>query len=268
MSNKEYIESGILELYAAGALSPQERREVEQMLAQHKELRDELNQIEITMETFAQAHAKQPSRDILAAVLSEVEKGKEHETSTTKTIELNPVKSTTSNVIRYLAYAASLLLFVSIAINIYYYSNYQRVQEEMADMRDQNLRLADQNDVLQADYKKLQSDMDIVKSPGYMAVTMKGMPISPSSIAIVYWDKANGNVYINANNLPAPEAGKQYQLWALKGGQPIDMGVFDMNGDMQLMKNIKDADAFAVTLEPAGGSAVPTLEFLYVVGNV
>ena len=29
--------------------------------------------------------------------------------------------------------------------------------------------------------------------------------------------------------LPAPPSGKQYQLWALKDGNPIDMGVFDVS---------------------------------------
>ena len=34
------------------------------------------------------------------------------------------------------------------------------------------------------------------------------------------------------------------------------------------MKNIPKAQAFAITLEKAGGSAAPTLEQLFVMGNV
>jgi anti-sigma-K factor RskA len=85
---------------------------------------------------------------------------------------------------------------------------------------------------------------------------------------MVYWDKSTGQVYVYASKLPTPEAGKQYQLWALKDGKPVDAGVFDINGELQQMKRITEADAFAVTLEPVGGSETPTLELLYVVGGV
>jgi anti-sigma-K factor RskA len=34
------------------------------------------------------------------------------------------------------------------------------------------------------------------------------------------------------------------------------------------MKNIPRAEAFAITLENAGGSAVPTMSQLYVIGKV
>lgn len=266
MNTKDYIESGILELYATGSLSANEKKEVEEMLARYPELRTELNEIERALETYAFAFAKQPSSNVLHAVLSTVE-SEGNKSSGAKTIELNPQKRSVSNIIRYLAYAASVLLFLSVAINIYYYNNYHRVQVELADMKDQNTMLADQYNGLQVDFQKMQTDMSIIKSPSYLAVTMKGQPVSPNAIAVVYWDKATGKVYINANNLPAPEQGKQYQLWALKDGKPIDGGVFDLKGEFMEMKNISDADAFAVTLEPQGGVPSPT-GAIYVVGNV
>ena len=267
MNTKDYIESGILELYATGSLSAVERKGVEEMLQQNKEVRDELNEIERALESYAFAHAVQPSSNVLKSILSNIETKQIKEGPSAKTIELNPANKSVSNTIRYLAYAASILLFLSVAINIYYYNNYQRVQVELADMKDQNTMLADQYNGLQVDFQKVQSDMNIIKSPSFLAVTMKGQPVSPNAIAVVYWDKATGKVYINANNLPAPEQGKQYQLWALKDGKPIDGGVFDLKGEILEMKNITDADAFAVTLEPQGGVPSPT-GAIYVVGNV
>ena len=114
----------------------------------------------------------------------------------------------------------------------------------------------------------MEAEYNVVLNPDFIAITMKGLPISPEATSIVYWNKEDGTVYVNANNLPAPEQGKQYQLWALKGGQPVNAGMIDMNGKIQFMENISSADAFAVTLEPAGGSPSPTLELLYVIGNV
>ncbi len=267
MNTKDYIESGILELYATGTLSTEENKGVEEMLRQHAELREELNAIERALEAYAFAYAKKPSDKVMHAILSNIEVKEVKQTPSAKTIELNPANKSISNTIRYLAYAATILLFLSVAINIYYYNNYRRVQVELADMKDQNTMLADQYNGLQVDFQKVQSDMNIIKSPSFLAVTMKGQPVSPDAIAVVYWDKSTGKVYINANNLPAPEQGKQYQLWALKDGKPIDGGVFDLKGEILEMKNITEADAFAVTLEPQGGVPSPT-GAIYVVGNV
>ena len=62
----------------------------------------------------------------------------------------------------------------------------------------------------------------------------------------------------------------QYQLWAIIDGKPVDAGVFDTSlAGLLKMKEIGNgAAAFAVTIEPRGGKASPTLETMQVVGNV
>jgi len=79
-------------------------------------------------------------------------------------------------------------------------------------------------------------------------------------------------VYLDVQQLPSLPAGKQYQLWALDKGKPVDAGVLAANtaaGDsIQQMKNIASAQAFAMTVEPTGGSAGPTLATMTVIGNM
>ncbi len=266
MNINDYISSGILELYVTGALSETEQREVEAMAAKHLEIREELQSIEIAMENYAVKHAVALPAKSFDAILSAIQQAEKPE-SESKIIPLKS-SSTSGNILRYLAYAASLLLFISVAVNIYYFNKYKTVENELADLRQDNTYLTNEFGVLKAGYQGLQSEINIVKNPAYIAITMKGAAVSPASTSVVYWDKATGDLYVNAINLPLPGAGQQYQLWALKDGKPIDAGVFDMNGNIQQMKKITEADAFAVTLEPAGGSVSPTLEQLYVVGGV
>ena len=52
MNLNPYIESGILECYVLHTLSVDEREGVERMLAMHPELKEELNAIEISLETY------------------------------------------------------------------------------------------------------------------------------------------------------------------------------------------------------------------------
>lgn len=64
---------------------------------------------------------------------------------------------------------------------------------------------------------------------------------------------------IFANELPDPGSGKVYQVWLIDGSGPIDQGTFRRSGDM-VMEGISDADSVAVTVEPEGGSRLPTTE--------
>jgi anti-sigma-K factor RskA len=88
-------------------------------------------------------------------------------------------------------------------------------------------------------------------------------------MATLFWDTKTKDVYIMPNKLPKVEDDKQYQLWALVDGKPVDAGVLDPRcGSVCKMKNIPAAQAFAITLEKAGGSPTPTLSAMYVMGKV
>jgi anti-sigma-K factor RskA len=281
---KEYIESGILELYVISSLSSTERNKVERMVAQYPEIQTELESIEKALQAYAIAHAREPRKEVMQNILNEIENDFKKGTKTGKTISLHGEQheGTGYKWLRSLAYAATILLFISIALNVYYYSNYKRVQGELADFTDQNTFLADQYDVLRANNEQLAKQMnelqltdeqaakelDILHNPEYVAIVLKSKILKPDATAIVYWNKGTGELYINANKLETPDSDKQYQLWALKGGRPIDAGIFDANTQLQQMKNIADADAFAITLEPLGGSEKPTLTRLQVLGDV
>jgi hypothetical protein len=50
--------------------------------------------------------------------------------------------------------------------------------------------------------------------------------------------------------LPAPALGKQYQLWAIVDGKPVDAGIISLQKEIykiQKMKSFGSAQAFAIT---------------------
>jgi anti-sigma-K factor RskA len=78
---------------------------------------------------------------------------------------------------------------------------------------------------------------------------------------------------LNISEIPTPPEDKQYQLWAIVNGKPVDAGIFDLAANtntavLQKMKPIADAQAFAITLEKKGGTHVPTLNAMFLLGNV
>lgn len=233
MNIQEYIASGIIESYVLGLASPEERVEFEQNCAQYPELVEARTAFELALEQQALAAATPPPAFIRENVLQEISQGG-------KVVSMKPVRGQSGRIWKYVAAASILLLTGSITWNI---SQLNRNKTLAA-----NLEKANENITgLVAEIGKLQ------QNPNIKMASLKGMEASPQSFATVYWDTASHDVYLLANNLPAPPSDKQYQLWALLDGKPVDLGMmeYDVRQKKLLvrMKNVGNAQAFAITLE-------------------
>ena len=170
--------------------------------------------------------------------------------------------------------AASLLIAVASAIAAFYFrSQWKETEQELDQVVAQNQEVASQYETASQRAQQLENDLSVVESPDFQQIALAGTDVSPESSAKVYWNRTSSQVYLNAGNLPAPPNDQQYQLWAIVDDQPVSAGVFDLTADgpspLQAMSsNIENAAAFAITLEPRGGSESPTLEAMYVQGAV
>jgi len=83
-------------------------------------------------------------------------------------------------------------------------------------------------------------------------------------LATVLWTPQSPTALIYSDNLPNLAPDKAYQLWLIKGTQPVSAGVFqlDSQGVGVLIFNsdqpMTDFNAVAISTEPAGGSKQPT----------
>src|SRR5689334_11984610 len=75
MDVREFISSGVLELYAMGALSDAERKEVEQVCASHKEAAEELKRVEDALNTYAEANAIHPRPAVKSELMEKISSG-------------------------------------------------------------------------------------------------------------------------------------------------------------------------------------------------
>ncbi len=124
--------------------------------------------------------------------------------------------------------------------------------------------LARQADRLRADLKSQQTVVAILRDPATQVVALRGLEPAPGARARMMWHAQAGGVFVTAG-LPAPPQGRTYQLWAITGQKPpVSAGVFgvDPSGTGSLvvppLPGVARVDAFAVTLEPAGGLAAPS----------
>ncbi len=117
--------------------------------------------------------------------------------------------------------------------------------------------------------QKMNRKMEMFSNPDMQMVMLKGVEKHADSKAMVFWDKKTKEVYLNAENLPKAPEGMQYQLWAIEDGKPVNAGMYTEEKDTKIaLANIPKAQAFAITLEKQGGSAVPTMENMYVMGGI
>lgn len=270
MNIQEYISSGIVESCVLGLASHEEQFEFEQLCAAHPELRAAREAFELGLEQHAVAAAVAPPAQLKQKVWAEIQPASipvvKMQTGT------GPQSATVKkmNGGKYAAAASIILLLGSTALNFYFYNQYQSSISKYEQLVGEIQQVAKENKVQQAKLDIYESSMRLMNDSNMAVIALKGVAHSPSSRTTVYWDKHTKDVYVYVNNLPQPTEGKQYQLWAIVDGKPVDAGVFDMSdaGLLAKMKNIPRAQAFAITLEKKGGAAAPDMGAMFVMGQV
>lgn len=267
MNIQEYISSGIIESYVLGDASAEERLEFEQLCAQYPELIAAREAFELSLEHQIVSGAVPPPVQLKQKVWDEIKTPVIKMQSVTQT---QPAVVRTMNWGRYVAAASILLLVTSTILNFYFYNQYQSSISKYEELFANTQQVAKENKIQQARLDIYESSIRLMNDSNMAVVALKGVAAFPTNRTTLYWDRQTKDVYLHVNNLPAPEAGKQYQLWAIVDGKPVDAGIFDMSNATALvkMKNIPRAQAFAITLEKAGGSPSPDLAAMHVMGQI
>ena len=273
MEDKQsYIESGILELYVMGDLSPAEMLHVENMAAMHPKIRAEINGIELGLEKYATAYAVNPSTTLRERVLSNLIIEKTiNPIKEAKITTLNPVKS--NSFYKYAFAASFALLLMSVAALFVLYTRLQESNQQLAILQTNNQQFSNRVNLMTDQLDNSQQALAILRNPQVKLIKLAGTKQAPQASMMVafYPDKKKVMIDMSAMKMPANDTEHQYQLWAMVDGKPVDLGVFDMKADdsgMKIMKEISTAQAFAVTLEPRGGSINPTMDQMMVIGSI
>jgi anti-sigma-K factor RskA len=271
---KEYIESGILEAYVLGALPADEQAKVADDIARNPQLANELLAIENTMRQFAATLATEPPAGLEDKIWNSIQSEKNIVNAgdeTQKAPRVIPFQPGYRKPFEWRYAALWLALIGSLVVNLLlmYQGKLQQADKAV---------LADKIDKLQAGQQRLTQMVNnyamtrtMMADTGMQTIVMhtvvKGHPMA----ATLYWGKNKGEAYVSMDALPMPPKGKQYQLWVIQGGKPVDMGVLpnDMVNSPVMQKinmQVTSGEAFAISLEKQGGNSAPTE--VYVMGKV
>lgn len=261
MNINDYIASGILEEYILGQLSAEQRADVEAMAAQHPEIREELKTIEEALAKYGLAHARPMPAELRQNILKRVAELGGGNTQNAKSSKPD-TKGMTGWILGLIALAI---------LAVWSFVQNQKLEKNIEEVRQQLESTIADCDSVRTRKEQLEQQLSILKNPGLQLVYMEGTAKSKSSQVVVHYNPVLAQTYLRVDALPKPAPGKQYQLWAIVAGAPVSMGVFDIPSDTTALISVPyvaDAQAFAVTLENSGGVASPTLEEMYVIGNV
>jgi anti-sigma-K factor RskA len=247
MSPAEYIDSGILELYATGAATAEEKQEVERMAAAHPEVRQALDRVVADFEKYVGLHAIEPDPSFREKLMRSVSAQSE-----AAVISLKPSAGTWKP----LALAASMALLLCLAFIAYLINASGKEKDGLNAQLEQIKTASDSLKISIAEVNRQlsasQQEIAFLRNPMTQSVVLNSVVDGHPMKAVVHWNMESKMVAIDPMTLPATAPGEMYVLWAIVDGNAVNEGGFaltDSAGMMMMKKPIPDAQAFAISLE-------------------
>lgn len=274
MNSKEYISSGILESYILGHASPEEAGILECVMKNNNEVKEAFEEAQKTFEMIATAQAVTPPNDLKSKIWAKIQQ--EQIVEVEKPVipiqnniqkvesekEVQEIKDSKSSSWKNFAIAASVLFLISTGTNLYWMNSQSKINDQL-------VKVESERKTNQIALQNMQQKLDVFANPNMKKVVLAGVEKHPEAKATVLWDSNSKDIYLSANSLPKAPEGMQYQLWAIADGKPVSAGMYSEDKDSRIaISNITNAQAFAITLEKKGGSEVPTMDNMYVMGGV
>ena len=226
-------------VYALGALTGEERLWFEAYLTEHPELNAEIEELGSVADLLALAPPEQePPPGLRRSVLEGV--GAPREVVSGMADRRSRRAERTRRLLRPATLAAAAAAFVAVAGLLVW-----------------NLTLHDQNGELRARNGDLQEEVAERRT-----FEMEGSGLASNAGGEVLLRGEDRAVLVASELPPVPE-GEVYETWIIRDGVPEPAGLFEpRNGEAAapVEGSVEGAEAIAVTVEPEGGSSMPTTE--------
>ena len=290
------IEEELFPFYALEALTPEEKAEVDAYIAADPAAKARLNELQkaanaLPMVTDPIMPSAQVKANLMArvqadsrAVAQQIQPVAVEKPRVERPSPIVPTKFSWWERLRQgfaiptLAGAAALAAIILFIWAISLNQQIERLEGQVADLMSDTQTLVDQLETLQTDndqlrvrndalQQQLSTQNDILASyqtPGANTIAIGDITGEhPEAIATLTVSPEGGRATFVAANLLPLSAEQVYQLWIIRGDQPMSAGIFEVDENGQATLQVDWAlasvfDAVGVSIEPAGGSEQPT----------
>jgi anti-sigma-K factor RskA len=235
------------DLYAMGALEPEEKQALESHLHNCAECTAKLHEAQGRVAMLALAA---PQQNVPAAVKDRL----------MRQVRAEAPKVRASGVSVFPRWFVPALTVAALALALLAV----QLKLENRELRREQADLQEEAQVLRQETERERRVLDLLNATDTVKVTLVSGTAHAVPEGRAFYNPRKGLLFY-ASNLPVLTADRTYQLWIVPtAGSPISAGVFqvDAAGNGQVMLPALPANvaakAFAVTLEPSGGVPQPT----------
>lgn len=251
MELQSFINSGLLESYALGQCTDEERSLVLRMRDEHPMVQTELASIEQALEQYAQAQAIVPPVDLKARIMDVIHQAETQQKEAPE-LNVNTTKGGTNSPLLLLAIVALLTL------SGYLWMSTQQAKQQTTLLEQQVEQLRKELQACSVRSANDQEFANLVRDPDTKRIELNnGKDVTTS----VFNSDLRSSLVLDLSGVPAPSSGKHLQFWAIVDGTPVSMGMIDFNsiGGHQTFKYVANAQAFAISEEDKPeGNPTPT----------
>lgn len=272
MNTKEYISSGKLESYVFGALSADARAEVDRMCALYPEINQERKNMEEALVAYVKTLATKPPKELKERIMKAIRAIPQEKIVQSTTKEIKGKQRS----IAPLLWAASIALIFGFGINHFLDVNGKNAQQKefkalQQEWLTEKESLAQHINGLEDSLHHERNYTHFILNDATELIGLRGTDKYPEANVKLFFNPNLKEYVVKTEKLPAIATTNQFQLWAIVDGQPKDLGLLDdglILSDRLKLDDAQDIQAFAITIEPFGGSESPTLEEMVVLGKV
>lgn len=246
MEVKDFISSGILELYVLNQVSLEDKRIVEAMSREHPEVKEEILAISAALEKYAISAGIEAPASLKSRLFEGI--GKSIPTNISD-------KSSNDDNLRWNPLNTFITAIALLGFSLYLNSNINH-KEEKASFAKQMLVCDSINEVYEAN-GRLMSEL---KNSHINAIKISPSPGYQNTNIILHYNSQDSVNYLQLNQLPPIGRDQVYQLWSIKEGlDPIPMDTFTDEEFFVKVAFEHNTKAYAITIEQKPGSLAPDL---------
>lgn len=232
-------------------LTAAEKAEVEGYFNTYPQLREDIKEIEKSLEFLARSTARPVPPGMKDKILDTIRK------------DVNEAPRPGSNGVNSFFMKAVIATLLSLCILLTGFFYWQKSKQVA---RLEHVLIA-QRDSCSQNSQQLTAQLHLLQQltfPDNKIIPFQATPGFASTDLYLHHNEVTKRNFIQVRNLPAITANQSYQLWSLKPDQaPAPLDVFDVpaNGLIEV-QFVDGTQTYAITIEPKGGRETPTLENL------
>ena len=268
MTVQAFMTSGILEKYALGMASDEEKNEVLEMASQHLEIKEELSAIRKTLKGYVLSHQVTPPGNLKDKVMTIGDRKsispsrKETSVPSSSSYQDTSLRKKEKQGANVATIAAALLGLGLLAACFMAYSFFEDALKAKADLEAASLEIENVKKQVvteQEASKDILAQLSFYQDRDNEVIILKGTNRSPRTNATIYWNEVAKTASIDLPTLPSLANNKVAVLWGSTNRQPLKVGILKVNepGERTSLTYIENAELFFVTEEDNASVTIP-----------